>query len=75
MIVLPDSQLNEFIDLNILYSEQDSAEIQSFRGRSNNSETAAEDIKFWKSETAAENNKSETAAKITKSETVTNKKF
>ncbi len=31
MIVLPDSQLNEFIDLNILYSEQeDSAEIRTF---------------------------------------------
>ena len=72
LIVLPDEQLNEVIDLNILYSErEDSAEIQAFRARSSKSETVAnnkksetvgKNTKFWKSETVAHNKKSETAA-------------
>ena len=52
LIVLPDEQLNEIIDLNILYSErEDSAEIQAFRARSSKSETVE------KSETVGKNKK------------------
>jgi hypothetical protein len=61
IIVLPDSKPNEFIDLNVLYSEQDSSEIRSFRGGSSKSETAAE---ITKSETVTNKKlkKSKTAA-------------
>ncbi len=55
IIVLADAQPNEFIDLIILYSEQeDSAEFRSSGAILNESETAAENTKFWKSETATE---------------------